>query len=379
MHIAYVSDLDARDVHSWSGSTYRMWRGLEDAGAKIDLITPLKLPHPLWYRTKRRWNTLRRRTHSSNGEPAVLRAYAKQVEQMIRLLPKEPDAIFGCGKPPVAFLETDIPLIFADDYSVPAMKRSHPSAARLSRKSYEQLLAAEQQLLSRASLAIYASDWAADAARQTYDVEPDKVIAIPWGANLDCDRSEEDVERLIASRSRDRLTILFNGVSWEGKRGALVLETVKLLHEQGISVELHILGCDPPVPVPGYVFVHGFISKANSAGQDKINTLYNMAHLLFVPTKADAYGIVFAEASSFGVPSISTAVGGVSGVVYEGQNGHLLCLEAGPKDYASLIQEIRNDRTRYRELARQSFQTYKRQLNWQVFGEKVLDFLRELD
>ncbi|TSA49979.1 MAG: glycosyltransferase [Sphingobacteriales bacterium] len=39
-----------------------------------------------------------------------------------------------------------------------------------------------------------------------------------------------------------------------------------------------------------------------------------------VPSRAECYGIVFAEASSYGLPSVSTDTGGVSAVVKEGVN-----------------------------------------------------------
>ena len=51
----------------------------------------------------------------------------------------------------------------------------------------------EQSALSRCTLAIFSSEWAANTAVQNYDVHPDKVRVVPFGANLDCNRSLKDI------------------------------------------------------------------------------------------------------------------------------------------------------------------------------------------
>lgn len=72
---------------------------------------------------------------------------------------------------------------------------------------------------------------------------------------------------------------------------------------------------------------------------------------LLLPTRAESYGIVFCEASAFGIPSITTDVGGVSGVVHNGKNGYTLPYSANGHDYAHMIAEVWSDEKRYSELS----------------------------
>lgn len=60
----------------------------------------------------------------------------------------------------------------------------------------------EQLALDRCSLAVYSSEWAAESAIRNYNVHPDKVKVIPFGANLECSRSYSDIQNIIRNRPR---------------------------------------------------------------------------------------------------------------------------------------------------------------------------------
>jgi glycosyltransferase involved in cell wall biosynthesis len=378
MHIAYVSDLDARNVRSWSGSTWHMWNGLAAAGAEMELITPLQVPHRRWYALMNRMWQAVGRTYSYRGEPRVLNAMARQVETAVRELKRRPDVIFSCGKPPVSALDMDIPIVFADDGSVPAITKLYPGMNRLARRCTGQLTEAERGLLRRALMGTYASDWAADAARSAYPESAFKITSVPWGANIECHRTASDIEDLIsARRAAGCFRVLFLGVDWRRKRGDLVVAACRQARAAGAPIELDLAGCAPPAGLPAFVRTHGFIAKSDAEGRRRIAALYEAADVLFVPSKAEAYGVVFAEASSYGVPSLSTAVGGIPSVVRAGRNGMLLPLSAPASAYASLLAQWAADRPGLETLARISFREYSERLNWKRFGETVLAQMAE--
>ena len=83
------------------------------------------------------------------------------------------------------------------------------------------------------------------------------------------------------------------------------------------------------------------------------------------------------EAAAFGLPVITTDTGGVSGVVREGENGHLLPYEAGGADYARLIAEIYRDDARYGELVQKSRQAFEERLNWDTWAQTVKRLIAE--
>jgi glycosyltransferase involved in cell wall biosynthesis len=94
-----------------------------------------------------------------------------------------------------------------------------------------------------------------------------------------------------------------------------------------------------------------------------------------MPSKAECYGLVYAEASSFGLPSLAADVGGVSTVVRDGKNGRLFKLEDEPEKYAEYIQQLISSRAAYEQLSLSAFQEYAERLNWTVAGKSVRDLI----
>ena len=94
-----------------------------------------------------------------------------------------------------------------------------------------------------------------------------------------------------------------------------------------------------------------FIGKATAEDRQRLNELYARSHFFIMPTRAEAFGIVFAEASTFGVPCLGTAVGGLPSVIKDGVNGQLFPLDANGEDYADWILHTMADPVRYRTLA----------------------------
>jgi hypothetical protein len=71
---------------------------------------------------------------------------------------------------------------------------------------------------------------------------------------------------MIDNRPTNRCKLLFNGVEWFRKGGDKALEIAIRLREQGLPIELSVIGCTPPIKVPEFVRVYGFISKSDHGG-----------------------------------------------------------------------------------------------------------------
>jgi glycosyltransferase involved in cell wall biosynthesis len=121
-----------------------------------------------------------------------------------------------------------------------------------------------------------------------------------------------------------------------------------------------------------------FLNKNTQKGMRRISKLLLESHFLLLPTRAEAFGIVFCEASAYGLPSISTDTGGVSGVVSEGRNGYLLPHSASGKEYADVIASCFSDNSRYEQLRRTSREEYESRLNWDAWGRAAAEVLRQV-
>ena len=113
------------------------------------------------------------------------------------------------------------------------------------------------------------------------------------------------------------------------------------------------------------------MDKSKDEDLQKLGEILYNAHFLILPTTFDAYGIVFCEASAYGVPSIAANVGGVSQPVREGKNGYLLPPSASGKDYAEKIISIFSNQKQYIALRKSSRKEYEKRLNWDVWKRKV--------
>lgn len=378
MRVAYVSVYDARDLHNWSGTGTYIAQALERQDVPLEYVGSLREPFPLVYKAKQLlYRTLQQR-HLRDREPGVLRAYARQAARRLAGIPH--DVVFGPGNAPLAHLETEKPIAFWADATFAGLTSQYPAYQGLSAQTLVHGDAMERAALARSSLAIYASDWAAQTAIEAHGADPCKVRVVPFGANVTGDRSLEDIRAMVRSRPRDRCKLLFLGVEWQRKGGEIALELARTLNREGLATDLTIVGCRPEVegPLPDYVRTMGFISKATAGGRAQLDRLLAESHFLVLPSRAECFGVVFCEASSFGVPSLATRVGGIPTAVRDGMNGQLFDLEAPSSAYATFVLDLFADYGRYEALALSAFDEFERRLNWQVSGRIVKRLLSEL-
>ena len=121
---------------------------------------------------------------------------------------------------------------------------------------------------------------------------------------------------------------------------------------------------------------HGVLSKANEAQRAELREIMLRSAFLFLPTRQDCTPMVFSEGNAFGMPGITTDTGGVSSVVVEGVNGHLLPLTAGPKEYADLIEAAWVDQGKYIALRKSSRRQYEQVLNWKTWARQSATLIR---
>jgi glycosyltransferase involved in cell wall biosynthesis len=238
---------------------------------------------------------------------------------------------------------------------------------------------AERSALARCAGAFYASDWAARIALNYYQADPAKIHVIPFGGNILERPSAEEVELSIAKRSPRHCELVLVGVDWKRKGVDRAVRAVESLVARNRPAQLTVVGCTPPggTSLPACVRIIPFVSKNTEAGRRQLSEIYARSHFLIVPSRAEAYGLVFAEANAFGLPCLGTAVGGIPSIIANGINGQLFPIEADGEAYADYIIGLMDDFPRYRKLAAQSAETARSRLNWEVAGRQVAAFLEE--
>ncbi len=373
MKISYVYHLDAGSPTVQSGRPNSILRGLQSAGAEVREIFPLE--HRF---TAQRWahklfQHARGRRYLFDRHPALLRDFARQIERQLRH--ESGDVIFSPSTLPLTELRTDLPITFCADACFGAMLNYYDSYSRLSAEQTRFSENAEARALERTALAVYPSQWAADAATRHYGIPADRVAVIPFGANFGGANREHEVADCISDRDPRKLKLLFVGREWERKGGDIVAETARRLVAQGLDVQLDIIGIKVPARWANHAFIreHGLLRYSDPA----MSKLFSEATLLFVPSRAEAYGMVYCEANAFGLPAITTATGGITEIIRNGVNGHALPIEAAAEDYARIIASAVENPDRYREFALSSYREFRQRLNWDVYCQRYLSLLHE--
>ncbi|TAF56830.1 MAG: glycosyltransferase [Oscillatoriales cyanobacterium] len=206
------------------------------------------------------------------------------------------------------------------------------------------------------------------------------MAVIPWGANLDPIPDRAIVQTAIHDRRHDTLELLFLGKEWERKGGELTVNIVAALHDRGIPVRLTIIGSTPIIPpdLAACVRSFGYLNKNKATDRDRLyQTLLN-AHALLLPTHAETYGHVFCEAAAFGLPAITTRVGGVPTIIHDGMSGYTFEPGTPAERYATTIAELWHDRDRYERLAYQAREAFETRLNWAIACQQMRDRLDRL-
>lgn len=379
MKIAYISIQDSTNIRSYSGTGYFIPRALQANGAEIHYIGQLKtqpyIPekfNELYYRH------LLGKIYWMNRQPRVIKNYGKQASEKLKKI--DHDVILSFSGPSLALLKTDKPLILWPDAVFGDVIDFYPEFTNMARVTIRNGNRMEKRVLERCSHIVYSSEWAAQGAIRHYNIPPEKISVIPYGANIEANWDLNTVGEKIRLKDSNVCKLLFVGIDWYRKGGSKAVRIAQNLNSRGLKTELHILGTWPENSenIPDYVKVHGFVSKETEKGKKLIHDLIGSAHFLLLPTRADCTPIVFAEFNSYGIPCLTSNVGGIPTLIKDDVNGKLFDVEAQPLEYADYILSLFSNYPQYKTLARSARQEYQKRLNWDTSGKKMMEVLNKV-
>lgn len=382
LRIGFVGRGTVDDKRIASGTPYSMARALGRHCGDIVDLGPIPLPPvPLVYRAF--WRAERLLT-GKRYNWYYSRPCCKRRALMLRdsLEHKECDMLFGQFDATwtLALLDTVLPVIVYRDsaFAETPESRWYKGTKNRPRRNFTQGMRLQRRLLHSATAIVSATRWATEDIVRYYGVPRDRISIVPMGANLE-DEYVPPRELALSKRKTDHCKLLFIGVDWDRKGGGIAFDTLVKLGQMGVNAELTVCGCTPPSGLSHEkMTVVGFLDKNRAEDRQVLSKLLAGTDFLFVPTRADTFGIVFCEANAYGVPAIATEVGGVAEVIRRGVNGYTLPLSAGPADYAELIRDIYLDDEKYRRLVRGSRDEFEKRLNWNAWARGVAECMQRV-
>ncbi len=377
-HLMLATLEDTSNPLAWSGTAMEVRRALEGAVSQLTVLDKLPVKkNPLHALVR----------IAAGGKPAryplwttkpALREFARRTAEV--LTREQPQALLSISSQCLVYLPEfykgpPIPTFLFSDSAWMAWLEVYKGyyAAPLGAKRFA---GRERMAARRATKLIYGSEWAkADAVRR-FEIEPERVEVQPLGAAWQPQIDAAGIEAAVRARPTDRLDLVFLSKEWERKGGPLALEIARGLQADGQAgaVTLHVVGGQPTLAPQDANLVrsYGMLRRNVPEEAARLQDLLLRSHFLVVPTLAECFGLVFAEAQAFGLPAVSRAVDAVPSVVLDGQTGILQPREDGPEPYIRrMLALLENGREAYVQMALAGRAHFQRRLNWPVFGQGV--------
>ena len=178
---------------------------------------------------------------------------------------------------------------------------------------------------------------------------------------------------LIDSSKKIGNKFLFVGKDFERKNGKLVVDAFQILNDKhNGQYELYIAG---PKEWPLEKAIPEDVHFLGLKNTDELAEYYNLCDIFVMPSKFEAYGLVFAEALIYGLPTIGRDAFSMRDFVNSGENGYLLKSNSAEELAMLMESAILDDELRKRVISDR--EKYIEQYSWQSVAKRMLDVMRQ--
>jgi len=374
MRIAFITEHNTNDPIARSGVPFNIVKALKQENHEVTVIQVFDKRN-IFERIHSRIfqflislpffgkNTFYDASYSTN----MSRAYARSVPADKIA---EYQLIIAISPKVIAYLPHKGKFILWLDNSITSFT-AYPGMENFSDYSLSEAIKVEKRAFEKSHLIFVASRFLKDSLTKEYPAIASKLRIMPRGANLRRFPKPGEVEIWIQQRMNAPILHLLHVVSgrwYSDRKGTkMVIEVYKILLKN-TRVKLTILGDVPEEQLSELtslgIHCSGKLNKETDEGIEGFYRIVSTAHFMFIPSKAEGFGIVYAEAAFTGMPSIALNVTGVPDAVKHGITGWLLPENVNTNEMAAFIQEKWNLPNEYREMGYLAHEYAKEHFNW---------------
>lgn len=198
-------------------------------------------------------------------------------------------------------------------------------------------------------------EWERIELVNNYGLPSEKVVHVGGGCNID--------DSLIDYSDKRGNKILFVGKDFERKNGPLVVEAYMKAKKIIPDLELYIAGPSDIEYHENGIFCLGLLSF------DELVPYYNKCDIFCLPSKFEAYGLVFAEALIFGLPCIGKNVFEMPYFIENGNTGALLENDDSDELCELIISVISSTEMKNNVIKRKNL--YKSKYSWKNVVNRI--------
>jgi len=222
----------------------------------------------------------------------------------------------------------------------------------------------ETSIYRNASMVFTMSDATRRCLIEEYGIAESRVAWVRAGRNAAGANGDEPARDRYSSQR-----ILFVGAQWERKGGPDLVAAFEGVLQSHPRATLTIVGTSPKLELPNCEVV-------GRVPVNQVDPYYDRASVFCMPTRREAYGIVFLEALAHALPVVATKLEPIRELVSDGETGYLV--DVGDIDaLAARLTKLLDDPERCRrfgEAARRAGESY----SWERTAETVLRHIEEV-
>ena len=392
MRMAFAMFSDQSDISKKNCPGDYIFRNMQQAGADIFPAGKNVENHLLYFKSRTALARAFGKQFLRQRNPLYLKTVAKRIEKDIADAAGagDYDCVFAFGALQLSYLNVSKPMYFWSDTPFRGLiELNNPQYRNMYKSNLRDAERADKLALDKCRLAFYSSDWASDLAAEAYHIDRRKIITVPLGANIIREPDEQDVEKYIAARCRQKrkeVNLILAGQNWEFKGVPIACEVVKRLNsmsaataaEGGVKYRLTVIGNSTKVPDEYAAFVEnaGSFNKNTEEGWKRFDALFRNAFCYIMPTRCEAFGHVYCEANAYGLPALGTALGGVTEIIRNGINGQTFAFDAPIDEYCRFIKQLYEDENAYVAMSRRAFREYTERLRWSTNCQRIFNIIK---
>jgi glycosyltransferase involved in cell wall biosynthesis len=223
----------------------------------------------------------------------------------------------------------------------------------------------ERELYQKATVSFTTSGFAAESIIDDYGVKAERVESVQSGCNI-------DLPEIMPRRDRPLRTILFLGIEWERKGGAVLLEAMKEVWREFPDAVLEVVGCGSSADNRPGVFFRGRIPRG------EVPSYLLQADIMCLPSYFEPSAVALSESAGYGLPVVSTRVGGTPERVIHGQTG-ILVQPGDASELASALLELMRNPAKANLMGKAGRELVLKNQVWPAVAEKIINRIeREL-
>jgi starch synthase len=262
------------------------------------------------------------------------------------------------------------------EYSRDGSETGYSEAAALREKDAQGVMAREAAIYAAVDRIFTLSERVRRAFIERFAVPAERVEAVFAGANFAIGQEPE----VPADRGPFEPVILFAGRAFERKGGSLLLEAFRMVRERIPAARLVVMGPDElpgGAPPPEGVELLGFVNKATPEGRAAFESAYARARVFCLPTRFEAFGIVYLEAMHYELPCVGPRQWAVPEIIEDGVTG-LLHEPEDARSLADALAAILGDPARAREMGLAGKRRLAERFTWRRVVRRMVEAIAAL-